>query len=184
MNSIRTGWIIWVLAVAVQLPAQAQKYRSYKSNTSFFSEAPLEDIKADNSRGISILNAETGVLLFSIPIRGFQFRKSLMQTHFNEKYMESGKYPTGTFQGKIIGWNGLQEGQQEAVAEGKMKIHGVERDVKIKGTITVKGNQILLQSKFPVALKDYNITIPRIVIRNIAEVVEVTIEYTYKPEKS
>ena len=108
---------LMLLLGLVSYSAYAQIYRSYDTFTSFFSEARLEDIKADNKEGIAIFNAETGELAFSVPIKGFQFRKSLMQEHFNENYMESHKYPNATFKGSIINYEGLIPGKKEVVAE-------------------------------------------------------------------
>ena len=35
----------------------------------------------------------------------FKFDKALMEEHFNEKYVESEKYPKSTFVGSIVNWN-------------------------------------------------------------------------------
>jgi hypothetical protein len=35
-------------------------------------------------------------------MKGFEFRKALMQEHFNENYVESNKYPNGDFKGVIV----------------------------------------------------------------------------------
>src|SRR5688572_26549037 len=79
----------------------AQKYIAEKSEIVFFSDAPMEDIKATNKKASSIFNTSNNEIVFSVPISEFQFAKSLMQEHFNEKYMESDKYPKSTFQGTI-----------------------------------------------------------------------------------
>src|SRR3546814_7513869 len=74
-NDVLYGTILLLLLAAVKL--QAQVYQSYKSETSFFSKAPLEDIEAHNDGGASVLNTGTQEIVFVIPIRGFEFRKSL-----------------------------------------------------------------------------------------------------------
>jgi aspartate carbamoyltransferase regulatory subunit len=58
----------------------------------------------------------------------------------------------------------------------KSLIHGVEKDVTEKGTISVKDGKITIHSVFDVALTDYNITIPKVVGQDIAKVVKVTID--------
>jgi hypothetical protein len=62
-----------------------------------------------------------------------------------------------------------------------MQIHGVTRDIEIPGTAEMKDGKLLLKSKFMVKLKDYNIKIPTLVWQNIAEEVQVTIDFIYKP---
>lgn len=175
------GMIIFLLLACTFV--QAQVYQSYKSETSFFSEAPLEDIAAHNDGGASVLNTESSEIVFVVPIRGFQFRKSLMQEHFNENYLESDKYPTATFKGKVQDFDASRQGIQQVQAEGTLTIHGVERLVRVEGTLEKKGEELHLVSSFNVALEDYDIEIPRIVIRNIAEVVAVKLEYFYKPRQ-
>ena len=162
--------------------ASGQKYSVEKSLITFFSHAAIEDIKADNKKASGIFNTATGEIVFSIPIREFQFKKSLMQEHFNEKYMESDLYPKATFQGQVSGFTMDADGTREAKAVGKLTIHGVTNDVEIPGTIEKNDNRLLMKSKFNVKLVDYKITIPQLLWQNIAEQVEVTVEFVFKPQ--
>jgi hypothetical protein len=45
----------------------------------------------------------------------------------------------------------------------------------------VKGSELSLDSQFKVALKDFNITVPKLLFENIAEVVDVNLSLTYQP---
>lgn len=164
------------------MPVIGQKYVIDKAFIQFFSDAAIEDIKAENKKASSIFNAATGEVVFSIPINEFQFEKSLMQEHFNEKYMESDKYPKSTFQGKISGFDPKATGPQQAKATGKLTIHGVTKEVEIPGTIEKTNDKLSMKSKFIVKLADYNITIPQLLWQNIAEQVEVTVDFLYKPQ--
>ena len=158
----------------------AQSYQSTESEITFFSSAPMEDIDATNKKATSLFNAATGAIAFVVPIQGFKFRKSLMQQHFNENYLESDKYPNATFEGKVIGFDPNNSGVQEAVAEGTMTIHGVAKKVKINGQISKTAGGLKIETKFPIKVADYDIEIPRVVFYNIAEVVEVTAVFIYK----
>src|SRR5258708_3817109 len=93
--------ILAFLSVASSFVCLAQKFSVEKSYVKFFSDASIEDITADNTKASSIFNEATGEVVFAIPIQEFQFAKSLMKEHFNEKYLESEKFPKATFQGKI-----------------------------------------------------------------------------------
>lgn len=160
----------------------AQKFTVEKSNVVFFSDALIEDITATNKKASGIFNPDNGDIVFSIPITAFKFAKALMQEHFNEKYMESDKFPKATFQGKIVGYDKANTDTQSAKAIGKMTIHGVTREVEIPGTIIRQGNKLQLNTKFMVKLADYNIAIPQLLLQNIAEQVEVTAEFAFKPQ--
>jgi polyisoprenoid-binding protein YceI len=164
------------------LEASAQKYVLEKSVIIFFSDATIEDITAENKKATSILNTQTLDIVFSVPINEFQFHKKLMQEHFNEKYMESEKFPKATFSGKMEGLNAEAKGVQQVRTKGRLLIHGVTTPVEISGTAEVQSNKIQLKAKFIVKLADYDIKIPQLMWQNIAEQVEVTVDFTYKPQ--
>lgn len=169
------------LAVLLLLTAStlfAQKYISRSGKVTFFSSTPLENIEAFNNEAGSVVDVKTGDIVFQVPIRSFKFEKALMQEHFNENYMESAKYPKAEYKGKITNLgsvNFAKDGTYDVQTAGKMTIHGVTKDVKIPGTITVKGNSITSSSKFKAKTADYKITIPKLMEGKIAKEVEVTI---------
>ena len=161
--------------------ASAQKLTVEKSKIVFFSHAAIEDITAENKKASGLFNSENGEIVFSIPITEFKFKKALMQEHFNEKYMESDKFPKATFQGRVEGYD-KNLNSQSTKAIGKLTIHCVTKDVEIPGTIGKQGNKLQMNAKFLVKLADYNITIPQLLWQNIAEQVEVTAEFSFKPQ--
>lgn len=164
------------LLCVVNWAAYAQHiFFTTSGEVSFFSDAPLEDIKADNIKTAVIINTQTNEMAVQIRITDFQFSNKLMQEHFNENYMESEKYPMGVFKGKILGQSDLTvSGTYQVTAEGTLTIHGISHQVQIPGTIDSDGNQMRLGFKFPVKLEDYNIDIPTIVFSKVAEVVDVS----------
>lgn len=171
-----------VLLLLISQPLLAQKYSLEKSKVVFFSDAAIEDIRAENTKTVSIYNTETGEVAFSIPIKEFQFENATMQEHFNEKYLDTEKFPKATFQGKFSSFNQDGDQPQTVTAVGKLTIHGVTREVEITGTIQIASQKILAKTTFMVELADYNIKIPQLLWQKIAEQVEVTAEFTYKPQ--
>jgi hypothetical protein len=159
----------------------AQKFTAEKGFISFFSDAAIEDIKAENLVIGSRFNSTTGELAYIVKIIDFKFPKALMREHFNEKYMESEKFPMSTFNGKIVGFKPGTTGPQKVRAVGRMTIHGVTKEVDIPGTLEFANGKVLVQSKFIVKLADYQIKIPKLMWQNIAEEIEVTVDLTYKP---
>jgi polyisoprenoid-binding protein YceI len=161
------------------MAANAQKMYTKTAAVSFFSDGEMEDIEAQNSQGVSVLNTETGALEFVVLIKGFKFEKALMQEHFNENYMESDKYPKGAFAGKITNLNEVnfkKDGTYNVDVEGDLVIHGVSKNIKTKGVITVKGGKVSASAKFNVKLADHKIEIPSVVSKKIAQVVAVTVK--------
>ncbi len=174
-------WVTIMFVLTTGVGAFAQKYTAEKAFISFFSHAPLEDILAENTKAVSIFNSATGDIAFAVTMKDFTFAKSLMQQHFNEKYVESEKFPKGTFSGKITGFDIAASGSQSVRAQGKMTIHGVTHDIDVPGTIEMQGKKIAVKAKFMIKVADYNIEIPTLVFKNIAEEVEVTVDFVFKP---
>jgi len=104
-----------------------------------------------------------------------------MQEHFNEKYMESNRYPKAIFQGKFLNLNLDEKGEQNVRASGKLTMHGITREIDVQGTVEIVSNQLLARANFLIKLKDYKIKIPQLLWNNIAQEVKVTVEFTYKP---
>ena len=173
------------LAVTICQPAASQaKYIDRTGKASFFSSAPLEDIDAHTDQVVSVLDINTGDIAASVLMRSFRFRKSLMQEHFNENYIESHKYPKASFRGRILNIAEIdlkQEGNYTLDIAGDITLHGVTKPLSVRSNAVVTGGRIQAKVAFPLTVKDFDIQIPRLVIQNIAEVVDVTVSLDYKP---
>ncbi|KAA3438814.1 YceI family protein [Rufibacter hautae] len=180
------GTVLWLGLV----PVTAQsKYYTRTGFISFFSKAPLEDIEASTKQVVSFLEVKTGEMVFSVPMKSFQFKKSLMQEHFNENYVESDKYPKASFKGKVMNMQNVdlaQDNLYKVLIEGVLTIHGVDRPVRTDGTLEVKGRQLVGKSTFSVTPQEFNIEIPFLVKEHIAKRIDITVNVVYVPyvEKS
>jgi hypothetical protein len=154
-----------------------------KGEASFYSEAPVEDIDAHSKEAMSIIDLESGEMVASVSMKSFVFKKSLMQEHFNENYVESDKYPNATFKGKIVNLHNLQlskEGTHVLDVEGKITIHGVTKPLQCKAELVRKGDAFTASAKFPIEVAEFGIRIPKIVFYNIAEIVDVKLSFSYQ----
>jgi polyisoprenoid-binding protein YceI len=148
----------------------------------FYSKSPLEDIEANNKNAVIVLNTATGDVQVRVTIQAFKFKNGLMEEHFNENYLESTKYPNSVFKGKInekIDFS--TDGQNKVTVLGKMEMHGVTRDVELDGLLTKKGNEIYIDSKFKLKVADYGIKVPSLYVKNIAEVIDISVVSTLEP---
>jgi hypothetical protein len=155
-------------------------YLCKNARVTLYSSAPIEDIKAATSTGVSVYNSSTGELAFSVSIPSFQFEKALMQEHFNSDYMESDKFPKATFKGNIQEQVDIsKDGTYPVTVTGDLTVHGVTQKRSIPGTITVKNGMITMASEFIVKCADHHITIPSIVFHNIAESIKMNVSAIY-----
>lgn len=166
--------LVAVFAAAVSMNAQI--YKGQKTTVSFFSSTPLEDISAKDTVATMLLNSKTGDVIANISIKGFVFPNALMQEHFNENYMESDKFPMGSFKGKINeAIDYTKDGTHAVTMTGTLTVHGVAKPRTFNGTLVVKGNTVTIDCKFDIALKDHNIAVPEAVGAKIAEKIAVTV---------
>src|SRR5258705_1888960 len=167
------------------LSVQAQgNFYTKSGKISFFSSTSLEDIAATNKSVISLLDTKTGDLQFAAFMKGFEFRKALMQEHFNADYVESSKFPKAEFKGQITNnseINYTTNGIYTAKVKGKLTIHGVTKDIETTGTVTIKDGKLTLSSSFNVVVADYKIIIEKLYKDNIAKAIKVTVDCTLNP---
>jgi polyisoprenoid-binding protein YceI len=160
-------------------PASAQgMFATSAGNTQFSSETPLENVNAENKKCQAILNTANNELAIRMNMRDFVFPNKLMQEHFNENYIESAKYPTATFSGKVDNApDYTKDGQYDVSATGKFTVHGVTKERTIKGKMQIAGDKITITSDFEVPLTDHKIEVPKVVFVKIAQVISVKSQY-------
>jgi hypothetical protein len=176
-----------MLAVCLLVTALAfsqKKYFTKSGQVSFNAGTSAEDIDATNGAAVSVFDAATGQMEFAVLIKGFEFKKALMQEHFNENYMESDKYPKALFKGKIVNLdkvNFQQNGVYPVTVKGQLDMHGVKKDVETTGTMKVNGDAIASNAGFTVLLADYNIAIPSLVKDKVSKSVTIKVNCNYNP---
>ena len=154
----------------ISIDCYSQQYIANDGEITFFSYAPIEDIKAVNKKVSAAFDISNNDIVFQLYISDFNFRKKLMQTHFNENYLESDIYPKANFVGKVFA---LEE--DSAIVRGLLTIHGVSKEIEANGMFIKNNNSIKISSEFNVKLEDYNVTIPTIVMYKIAEEILVNV---------
>jgi polyisoprenoid-binding protein YceI len=104
-----------------------------------------------------------------------------MQEHFNENYVESGKYPKATFTGTYAGHvDAALNGTYNVVVKGQLTLHGVTRNLEVPATFQVQGGTLKGLARFSVAPHDYNIKIPALVKDKIARQIDVWVNVEFQ----
>lgn len=175
-DMLKVPTIICLCLMLFLSSARAQKkYMIQSGSINFTSNAQLELIRASCTSLQGLLDPSNNQFAFTVDIKSFQgFNSQLQREHFNEKYMESEKFPKAKFSGKLIeSIDVTQDGTYEVRAKGDLEIHGQKQTRIIKSKLTVKGNSIQIDSNFLVPLADHGISIPSIVSQKIATEIEV-----------
>jgi polyisoprenoid-binding protein YceI len=177
--------LVFVMLLATAFVANAQgKFFSKTALVSFHAGTSLEDIDAQTNTGTIVLDAQTGKLETAVLIKAFQFKRALMQEHFNENYLESSKFPKATFKGAIENLsevNFKKDGAYKVKVKGTMELHGVKKEVTNNGILTVAGKNVKVNSDFIIVCADYDIKIPGVVSDKIAKEVKVNFSGEMQP---
>jgi hypothetical protein len=147
---------------------------------SFTSNAELELIKASSNKVQGLIDPASNTFAFSVDAISFEgFNSRLQRDHFNEKYMESDRFPKARFSGKIIEPIDFSiDGSYDVRAKGDLEIHGQKQTRIIKAKVTIASGILSIESRFVVPLADHNISIPAIVSQKIATEIEVEFNAT------
>jgi len=158
----------------------AQKYLSKTGKITFEASVPLfEDVFAQDDNNVVVLNADNGDIASVSVVKNFHFKTKLMEEHFNESYAETAKFPKTTFSGKIVNFDKskLTASPQKYTVQGTLNFHGVAKAYISTATMYAKDGKIYMSGGFAVKAADHKVTIPKMVMKKVAETVNV--EYNY-----
>jgi len=174
--------LLIVIVFAAINPVEAQtKFIDKKGKLTFeASEELFEPVKAENESTTVILNVETNEIASLALMKGFRFKNSLMEEHFNENYIESETYPKATFRGKLLDFNfsDLTENETEIIIDGRIEMRGKEKQIRTTLKISKSSDSIIMRGSFKVTPADFDIEIPKIVRNKIAK--EIIVEMDFK----
>lgn len=174
--------LILIIAILLGHTIYAQKYFTRTGTTEFkASVAAFEPVEAVNKSTSVVLKADSGEIAALLLMKAFRFKVALMQEHFNENYMDSDQFPKATFKGKIIDFDHtVTSGKKTYTIEGALTVRGVTKKIKTTAQIEHHGATMRLTSTFSVTPQDFDIKIPSIVRKKIAEKINVYLDYELK----
>ena len=171
------------IMMLLSTPLFAQKQVAKNAKINLFSATALEDIDGTSNTSVSAINTSNNAIYFKCVITSINFDKALMQEHFNENYLESDKYPTAEFTGKIvdaIDWS--KDGLYNVSVSGELSVHGITKNYNsITATIKITNGKVSGNAVFNVKCADHKIDIPKLLTKNIAEVIKITVTANYEP---
>jgi len=183
---MRIFLVLLISLYSFSIPKAAGPVYEVKNGTILFhSSAELELIKASSDQLKGLVDTDKKNFAFKISMNSFRgFNSPLQREHFNENYVESGKFPDASFSGKIIEDDDLtKDGSYTIRAKGLLTVHGVSQERIIRSNVTVRQGKIKLNSIFTVLLTDHNIKIPRIVSEKLSSEIKVEIQAELEEKK-
>lgn len=176
--------LAFLIFIASSHQLNAQDIWMTRSGTiGFEAGTGIEDVEGINTEVASLFNIKTGDIAFNVPVKSFHFKRTLMEEHFNENYMETTKFPKASFQGKITDLskvNFIRDGTYSVTVEGDLTIHGVTKKVSAPGSIKISGGKITAVSAFSIIMADYNISIPGVVADKMSKDARIKVTCNYE----
>ncbi|KAF2516643.1 YceI family protein [Flavobacterium foetidum] len=160
--------------------AFAQKLITKTGNIKFQASMPsYEEVAAENKSVSAILDQTTGDFAGLVLIKGFRFKVALMEEHFNENYMESEKFPKATFKGKIEDFDisKITNSPKNFTLKGDLTVHGKTKPISVIVKISKVQNGVNAVGSFEVKPEDFDIEIPSLVRKKIAEKIKVSYNF-------
>jgi len=168
--------ILTILIFLVNISFAQKEMTTTIGIVKFEASVPLyEDVAATNKNVSCDLNLKTGALSSEVQMKDFEFKLSLMKEHFNNKYLETDRYPNATFKGTIEGfnWNSIDVNPKEFYLKGVLKIHGKSKKISTIVLLKKTENKLELVTDFKINVKDFNIKIPELLSMKVAETVKI-----------
>jgi polyisoprenoid-binding protein YceI len=157
----------------------AQKYFTKTGETSFKASVDtFEPIEATSLNTTVLLDVATGEVAALIFVNSFQFEIALMQEHFNENYMNTAEFPKAYFEGNIENFDidNLREKTTYDLV-GSLTIKGEQQSFNSQVTLKKVNNSLHVNSSFALKAENFNVEIPSIVRKKIAERILVDLNY-------
>lgn len=169
------------------ISAEYHVQKSDKNLIKFISKAPIEDFEGVTSKIDGYLKFENsdisnGELYFEVDLRKLDTDNGLRDRHMRENYLHTDKYPYASYTGKITKTTKKDDNTYEVESVGKFKVHGIEKEITIKATVTL-GDKPSVKSKFSISLKDHNIEVPSLMFQKISEMIKLEVEFLLKLAK-
>ena len=170
-----------ILLVLISMSVSAQsKFFTKTGHTEFkASVEAFEPVEATNKSTTAVLNTNNGAIAALLFVKAFHFEIALMEEHFNENYMDSDKFPKATFKGHLekFDMDRLSKESIELDLKGVLNVRGKDKHIETIAKLSKVDGKILLEADFSVAPQDFDIDIPKIVRKKIAETINVNINY-------
>lgn len=171
--------ITQILAIVLLLPTVlfAQKYGTRTGTVTFEASVPsFEEVAAENKSVSAAVKASTGDIAVLALMKGFRFKVALMEEHFNENYAETDKHPKATFKGKIENFDvsKLSSTPKVFTIKGAFTMHGKTKQITDEAMISISGDKLIITGDFNVKPSDFEIEVPKVVRKKIAETVNVS----------
>lgn len=168
--------LIFLCFLILSASVKSQTLSTEKLNVHIYAPAPISDIEALTNTASGTIDLIKKEVKVNIQVNSLSFKRALMQQHFNEKHIESDKYPTASFRGKFSDdLNFNIDSSYNINIDGKFNIHGVNVIMVVPCEIQIKNKHLSIKSEFKLKSKDFKIKTPTMLGKTVGEEIVITV---------
>lgn len=197
MNWLKSVLIVSLVVVALPAFAKQKTYTvtpSEKNTVKFTSDAPIEVINGNTHDINGKISYDDSFkfdakhpfkISFDVDLKTFDTGIPLRNEHMRDNFLETAKYPKGTFEVTGVAPSAnppFKAGQVVTInSTGQFTVHGktVSKNIPVQVTYhpgNVPGDTIRVQAKFPIKLDEHGIQRPEVVFQKLAETIFVNVD--------
>ncbi len=182
--------VITALSVHSLYSAECHVNKDKNNVVKFISDAPLEDFEGVTDKIDGFIHIESieslvgSKLYFEVDLNSLDTGIGLRNRHMRENYLHTEKFPFTYFEGEITKSEKDTDSRYKVSVEGQIFIHGKTKDIEASGYITTNNEgSYRIQSKFDIALTDFDIEVPELMFMKIDEKMDIVLDfYVFKVE--
>lgn len=173
-----------LFAVPLITPTRAQSFVTEAGRAEFTSSVPLHTFTGTSDQLVGRIDLATGTVDFYLDLETLDTGIGKRDKDMRET-LETGRFPFAEFFGTLTTpFDPSSRGPQPVRVQGTFKLHGVEREVEIEGTLQQTADGLTVEAAWNINLDDYGIVPPRLLVIKVDEVQAIRIEALLSPENS
>lgn len=166
---MRYAFFAAILATLLPVTAQAQAYATERGRAEFTSSVPLHTFTGKSDRLVGQINLADGTVDFYLDLATLKTGIGKRDKDMRET-LETDAYPFAEFYGKLASpFDASSTAVQPVRVRGAFKIHGVERQIEVAGTLQKTPQGLRVEAGWELNLKDYDIKPPSLLVVKVDE---------------
>jgi polyisoprenoid-binding protein YceI len=160
--------------------AFAQNFVTGNGHAEVHGSAPVASYTGVSDDLVGEINTENNTVNFKLKLESLNTGNHKRNKHMYET-LNISSYPDATFEGKLSGYNPNNKEMQDVTAKGKFTIHGVTKEIEVKGTLGVKDKSSLsFTGSFPINITEYGMKRPSVVAYKVNDKHEISVKGTLR----
>lgn len=175
--------LLAVAALALPAGAAAQTFGTTSGHVEFSSHVPLHTFTGESEQLVGEIDLAERTVDFYVDLHTLRTGIGKRDRDMRSA-LEAETYPFAEFFGRLLTpFDPDVREPQPATVKGQFSLHGVTREVTVAGTLQREGDGIRVRAAWSVALDDFAIEPPRLLIVRVSNEQDVSIDALLLPKK-